>query len=170
MNIRRLFSLALLATMGMGVQAFAHVNQFCTVGFYKNHSQFITNGSCSVNDAYTRATVTTFDQSTLVSSLFPAVDPCVGALTLLGLLQSPTSVCGPGSTLAGAEVILLRQTIARISNAANSTPASCDAVNGTIAHANAAIDQAVAQNNTAPLTALAGIFDNDNNAGQCTLH
>ena len=52
----------------------------------------------------------------------------------------------------------------------NSTPASCDAVNGTIAHANAAIDQAVAQNNTAPLTALAGIFDNDNNAGQCTLH
>jgi hypothetical protein len=170
MNIKRLFSLALLTTIGMGSQCLAHVNQFCTVGFYKTHPQFITSGSCTVNDTFTGASVTTFNQSTLVSALFPDADSCVGALTLLQLLQSPTSVCGTGNTLPGAEVILLRQAIARISNAANSSPPSCDAVNATIAHTNETIDQAVAEDSTAPLTALAGMFDADNNAGQCTLH
>lgn len=168
MNIRTLLSVALLTTVGLGSQCFAHVNEFCTVGFYKNHSQFITSGSCTLRSGI-GASVTSFSSSTLVSSLFPDVDPCVGALTLLQLLQSPTTVCGTGGTLPGAEVILLRQAIARISNAANSTPPSCDAVNGTISRTNQIIDEAVANNDISVLTATAGIFDADNNAGQCTL-
>jgi len=166
---KAVLGVALLITVGIALEMFGHVNQFCTPGFYKNHPQFITSGSCTVN-SNTGATVTSFNQSTLVSALFPDVTSCVGSLTLLQLLQSPTTVCGTGSTIDGGEVILLRQAIARISNAANSSPPSCDAVNGTISHTNAAIDEAVSTDNNGPMISLSQIYDADNNAGSCSLH
>ena len=160
MKWRILLLLSLLLTLGTTLPASAHVTQHCTVGFYKNHPQFLNSGTCSN---------IVFDSSTLVSALFPDVDSCVGALTLLQLLQSPTTVCGAGSTMPGAEVILLRQAIARIANAANSSPPSCDAVFGTIHKTNASIDDAIATDNRNELTFLSQVYDTLNQ-GDCTLH
>ncbi len=159
MKHRILLSLGLLLILGTTVPASAHVTEHCTVGFFKNHSQFLNSGTCSK---------TVFDPTTLVSALFPDVDSCVGSLTILGLLESPTSVCGSGSTFAGAEVILLRQAIARLGNAANSSPPSCDAVYGTINKTNATIDDAIATDNRNELTVL-GQFLDSLNQGDCTL-
>src|ERR1051326_3428195 len=96
MRSRIMLCLGLLFLLGAVLPASAHVTQHCTVGFYKNHPQFLTNGTCANY---------TFDQSTLVSTLFPDVDPCVGAMTLLQLLQAPSSACGGANTLAGGEII-----------------------------------------------------------------
>jgi hypothetical protein len=159
MKYRILLFLTLLLILGTTIPASAHVTQHCTVGFYKNHSQFLNSGTC---------TNFVFDSSTLVSALFPDVDPCVGALTLLQLLQDSTTVCGAGSTIPGAEVILLRQAIARIANAANSSPPSCDAVFGTIHKTNATIDDAIATDNRDELIFLSQVYDTLNQ-GSCTL-
>jgi hypothetical protein len=159
MRSRVVLCLGLLFLVGAALPASAHVTQHCTVGFYKNHSQFLNNGTC---------TNYTFDQNTLVSTLFPDADPCVGAMTLLGLLQSPSSACGGANTMAGGEIILLRQAIARIANAANSDPPSCDAVFGTIHQTNNSIDNAISTDNRNALTLLSQIFDTLNN-GSCTL-
>jgi len=160
MKYRILILLSVVMILGTALPASAHITQHCTVGFYKNHSKFLNSGSC---------TNFVFDANTLVSALFPDADPCVGSLTLLQLLQSSTSVCGTGSTIPGAEVILLRQAIARIANAANSTPISCDAVGGTIKQTNTAIDDAIATDNRNELVSLSQIFDTLNQ-GDCTLH
>ena len=154
-----LLTLSLLLTVALVPQASAHINQHCTVGFYKNHPQFLNSGTCKVP---------VFDQDTLVSTLFPDVDSCVGDLTLLQLLQSPTDVCGTGNTFPGAEVILLRQTIARLANGAYSDPPSCDGVRGTIKSVNAFIDDAIATDNRGELILVARKIDMLNQ-GQCTL-
>ena len=159
MKHRILLSLSLLLILGATIPASAHVTEHCTVGFFKNHPQFLNSGTCSKN---------VFDTNTLVSALFPDVDSCVGSLTILQLLESPTTVCGSGSTLPGAEVILLRQAIARLANAANSSPPSCDAVNGTISKTNATIDDAVATENRNELVVLGQVYDTLNQ-GDCTL-
>jgi hypothetical protein len=152
--------LGLLFLLGAVLPASAHVTQHCTVGFYKNHPQFLTNGTCANY---------TFDQSTLVSTLFPDVDPCVGAMTLLQLLQAPSSACGGANTLAGGEIILLRQAIARLGNASNSTPPSCDALFGTIHKVNATIDDAISTEDRNLFITLGAVYDSLNN-GNCTLH
>ena len=159
MRSRIMLCLGLLFLLGAALPATAHVNQHCTVGFYKNHPQFLTNGSC---------TNYTFDQNTLVSALFPDVDPCVGAMTLLQLLQAPSSACGGANTLAGGEIILLRQAIARLGNAANSTPPSCDALFGTIHKVNATLDDAISTEDRNLLVSLGAVYDSLNN-GNCTL-
>lgn len=159
MRSRVVLCLGLLFLLGAVLPASANVTQGCTVGFYKNHPQFITNASC---------TQMTFDQNTVVSSVFPDVDPCVGAMTFLQLLSAPSSACGNASTLAGAEIILLRQTIARLANAANSSPAACNALLGTTNRANTAIDDGIATNDRNPMISLGAVFDNLNN-GTCTL-
>ena len=99
------------------------ITQACTVGFFKNHPQFITGGSC----------VSGLNQNTLVSAVFTPEEAgsCVGNLSILELLSSPTSVCGKGNTLEGAEVILLRQAITRVLNGTHSFDA-CHAVIGVI--------------------------------------
>jgi hypothetical protein len=152
--------LGLLFFLGAALPAAAHVTQHCTVGFYKNHPQFLNSGTC---------TNFVFNQSTLVSALFPDVDPCVGALTLLQLLQGPTTVCGTGDTIPGAEIILLRQAISRLGNAANSSPPSCDALFGTIHKVNATIDEAISIDNRDELIVLSRVYDSLNQ-GVCTLH
>lgn len=155
-----MFGLSMMFAVGVSLPASAHINQHCTVGFYKNHPEFLTSGNCKG---------VSFDENTLVSALFPDVDACVGALTLLQLLQSPTNVCGPGSTFAGAEVILLRQAIARAANGTNSNPQSCDGVRGTIKVVNGFIDDAIANDDRDELTFVAGRID-QLNQGTCTLH
>lgn len=160
MRCRGVLCLGLLFLLGAALPASAHVTQHCTVGFYKNHTQFLNNGTC---------TNYVFDANTLVSTLFPDVDSCVGALTLEGLLLSPSSACGDASTMAGGEIILLRQAIARIANAANSSPPSCDAVYGTIHKTNATLDDAIATDNRNELVFLSQV-DDTLNQGSCTLH
>ncbi len=160
MKYRVLILLSVLVILGTALPASAHINQHCTVGFYKNHPQFINSGSC---------TRFVFDSSTLVSALFPDADSCVGSLTLLQLLQSPTTVCGAGTTIPGAEVILIRQAIARISNATNSTPISCDGVFGTLQQSNTAIDDVITSGDRSELISLSQIYDTLNQ-GTCTLH
>jgi len=159
MKFRLVLCLGLLFPIGAALPASANVTQGCTIGFYKNHPQFITNGSC---------TQMTFDQNTLVSSVFPDADPCVGAMSFVQLMAAPPSSCGGANTLAGAEIILIRQTIGRLSNAANSSPASCNALLGTTNRANAAIDDGIATNDRNPMISLAAVYDTLNN-GTCTL-
>ncbi len=159
MRSKVVMCIGLLFLLGAALPASAHVTQHCTVGFYKTHPQYITSGTC---------TNFTFNQSTLVSALFPDVDSCVGSMTLLQLLSAPSSACGGASTLAGGEIILLRQAIARLSNAANSDPPSCDAIFGTLKKTNATIDGAIATDDRNELIALGAIYDSLNQ-GSCTL-
>jgi len=159
MRGRIVLCLGLLIIFGSALPAAAHVTQHCTVGFYKNHSQFLNSGTC---------TNVVFSPTTLVSAVFPNVDSCVGSMTFLQLISAPSSACGGGSTLAGGEIILLRQAIARLANAANSTPPSCDAVGGTTAKTNLTIDDAVATDDRNELVALGAIYDSLNQ-GDCTL-
>jgi hypothetical protein len=160
MKSRIVLGLGLLVILGAALPASAHVTQHCTVGFYKNHPQFLNSATC---------TNFVFDQNTLVSTLFPDVDPCVGSMTLLQLLQSSSSACGAASSEAGGEIILLRQAIARLGNAANSTPIGCDAVFGTIKKTNATLDDALATDNRNEMIFLSQVYDTLNN-GSCTLH
>jgi hypothetical protein len=132
--------------------------QACTPGFFKNHPQFITGNSCA-----------SFNQDTLVSTLFPAVDSCVGSLSLVGLLSSPTDVCGQGSTFAGAEVILLRQAITRIVNATNTVPIACKIAGSTLQKTNHTINDAIATDNIGELKALGERFSALNNDDPCTI-
>ncbi len=159
MKSRVFLCVGLLFVVAAAMPASAHVTQHCTVGFYKNHTQYLNNGTC---------TNYTFSPTTLVSTLFPDVDSCVGALTLEGLLSAPSSACGGANTIAGGEIILLRQAIARIANAANSDPPSCDAVYGTIHRTNSSIDDAVSTDNRNELVFLSQVYDTLNQ-GSCTL-
>ena len=159
MRLRVVLCFCLLMVVGAALPASANITQGCTIGFYKNHPQYITNGSC---------TQMTFDQNTLVSAVFPDVDPCVGAMTFLQVLGAPTSACGGGNTLAGAQIILVKQTIARLANAANSSPAACNALLGTTNRSNVAIDDGIATNDRNPMIALGAVYDTLNN-GTCTL-
>ena len=149
-----------LAVLGTVVLASAgsYNCQACTPGFFKNHPQFITGNSCA-----------SFNQDTPVSALFPAVDSCVGNLSLLGLLSSPTSVCGTGSTFPGAEVILLRQAITRVVNATNSTPIACNIAGAAISKTNATISDAIATDNIGELKALGEKFGALNDDDPCTI-
>ena len=160
MKFRVVLCLCALFLIGAALPASANITQGCTVGFYKNHPQYITNGAC---------TQLTFDQNTVVSSVFPDVDPCVGAMTFLQVLSAPSSACGSANSLAGAEIILLRQTIARLANAANSTPLACNALKPTVSLVNTTIDDSIATDNRDPMISVSAVFDNRNN-GTCTLH
>ena len=159
MRSRIVLCFGLLFLLGAALPASAHVTEHCTVGFYKNHTQFLNNGTC---------TKFVFNKDTLVSTLFPDVDSCVGAFTLEGLLDASSSACGPASSIAGGEIIMLRQAIARLANAANSTPPSCDAVNATVRISNHWIDIAASTDNRDVLIILSQQFDTLNQ-GSCTL-
>jgi hypothetical protein len=136
------------------------IKQACTHGFFKNHPQFITGGSC----------VSGLNQDTLVSAVFSPVEAgsCVGNLTILSLLTSPTSVCGKGNTLEGAEVILLRQAITRVLNGTHSFDA-CHAVIGVIKTTDASIENAMATNDLSGMKSLADKYDALNNDKPCTI-
>jgi len=136
------------------------IKQACTVGFFKNHLQFITGGKCAAG----------INQDTLVSSVFSPVEvgSCVGNLTLLELLSSPTAVCGKGNTLEGAEVILLRQAITRMLNGVASFDA-CHAVLGVLKTTDAAIENAIATDDLSGMKALAQKYDSLNNDNPCTI-
>jgi hypothetical protein len=160
MRFRVVLCLAALFLIGAALPASANITQGCTIGFYKNHPQDITNGAC---------TQMTFDQNTVVSTVFPDVDPCVGAMTFLQVLGAPSSACGPASSLAGAEIILLKQTVARLANAANSTPLVCNALKPTVNLVNTIIDDGIANDSRDQMIAAAAIFEAKNN-GTCTLN
>src|SRR5689334_10470083 len=132
--------------------ACTQITQACTLGFFKNHPQYISSNSCG-----------SFDQYTLVSNLFPTVDSCVGNLTLLGLLQSPTTVCGKGNTFPGAEVILLKQAIARILNGTNSNPVACKAAGAVITKTNTTITDGIALDDTSGIKVLGDRYSSLNN-------
>jgi hypothetical protein len=136
------------------------IKQACTHGFFKNHPQFITGGSC----------ISGLNQDTLVSAVFSPVEAgsCVGNLSILGLLSSPTTVCGKGNTLEGAEVILLRQAITRVLNGTHSFNA-CHAVMGVIKTTDASIENAIATNNLSGMKSLADQYDGLNNDKPCTI-
>jgi hypothetical protein len=87
-------------------------------------------------------------------------------MTLLQLLESNTSACGTGggSTLEGAEIILLRQAITRMLNATNSTDA-CWAARNAINATNTAIES----DNLNTIKNQADVFSNLNNDNPCTL-
>jgi hypothetical protein len=161
MKARILLSLSVLAlVIGAALPASANVTQHCTVGFYKNHTQFLNNGSCAQ---------IAFNSNTVVSTVFPDVDPCVGAMTFLQVMSAPSSACGGANTLAGGEIILLRQGITRLANAAYSAPTSCNALLPTIAKANTTIDDAIATDNRQVLITLSQVWGFLNNDGSCTL-
>jgi hypothetical protein len=110
------------------------------------------------------------NQDTLVSAVFSPVEAgsCVGNLSILGLLSSPTTVCGKGNTLEGAEVILLRQAITRVLNGTHSFNA-CHAVMGVIKTTDASIDNAIATNDLSGMKSLADRYDGLNNDKPCTI-
>ena len=142
----------------IGASAGEYRCQACTPGFFKNHPQFIDGYSCA-----------SFNQDTLVSSLFPSVDACVGNLSLLGLLQSPTDVCGTGSTFAGAEVILLRQGITRVVNATNSNPIACKIAFSAVVKINTTIQDAIATDDIGEIKSLADKIAALNDDDPCTI-
>ena len=137
------------------------VTQACTPGFYKNHPQFIIGTAKCLPPVGLSPTV-------LVSQVFSSVDAnsCVGQLTILGLLQSNTRACGAGggSTLEGAEIILLRQAITRMLNATNSVDACWAARN-----ARNATNNAIASDNLDTIKHQGTLFSNLNNDNPCTL-
>jgi hypothetical protein len=159
MRFRVVLCLGVLFLIGAALPASANITQGCTIGFYKNHPQFITNGAC---------TQMTFDQNTVVSTVFPDVDPCVGAMTFLQVISAPSSACGPASSLAGAEIILLKQTVARLANAANSNPLACNALKPTVSLVNTTIDDGIATESRDKMISVAAVFQEKNN-GTCTL-
>jgi len=153
----------LMAFVVLGAVAYAPawpITQACTVGFFKNHPQFITGGSC----------ISGLNKDTLVSAVFSPVEAgsCVGNLSILDLLSSPTSVCGKGNTLEGAEVILLRQAITRVLNGTHSFDA-CHAVTGVIKTTDASIENAIATNDLSGMKSLADKYDALNNDKPCTI-
>src|SRR5579863_4789461 len=149
MKSRIILCLGLMFLIGAALPASANVTQHCTVGFYKTHSQYLNSGTC---------TNVTFNPSTVASTLFPDLDPCVGSLTLLGVLNASSSACGTGN-IAQAELIMLKQAVARLSNAANSNPVACNALPGTINRANTAIDDAISTDNRNGLIELGAVWD-----------
>lgn len=162
MNYTKIMKVLLIAIVVVLAAASASawpIKQACTPGFFKNHPEFITGGSCA-----------TVNQDTLVSSVYSSVEPgsCVGNLSLLELLSSPTTVCGKGNTLEGAEVILLRQSITRALNGTNSFDA-CHAVRSVINTTNVAIENAIATGDLSGVKALADKYSALNNDNPCTI-
>lgn len=160
MKSMKVFLVMLIVLGAVGSLAAWPIKQACTVGFFKNHPQFITGGKC----------IAGINQDTLVSSVFSAVEPgsCVGNLSLLGLLSAPTAKCGKGNTLEGAEVILLRQAITRMLNGTNSFDA-CHAVIGVLKTTDGAIENAIATDDLSGMKALAQKYDSLNNDHPCTI-
>jgi hypothetical protein len=155
------FALVLLIVLAVVASAPAWpIKQACTPGFFKNHPQFITGGKC----------IAALNQDTLVSAVFAPVSgtSCVGKLSLLELLSSPTKVCGSGDTLEGAEVILLRQAITRMLNGTNSFDA-CHAVTGVISTTDASIAHALATDDVSGMKTLADEYNALNNDKPCTI-
>ena len=150
--------LLILFVVVVPLTASAHITEACTPGFFKNHTQFITGNSCF-----------TIDQNTLVSTLYPGVDSCVGNLTLLGVLSAPTKACGSADGLPGGEIILLRQAVTRMLNATNSNPNACSEANAIISVTNKAIAEAVADGDRQILIDQAARFGARNNDNPCTI-
>jgi hypothetical protein len=95
------------------------INQSCTLGFYKKHPELLTG--CGIT------------KDTKVSDVLGAtnVEACVGNLTLIQALNADGSACGSGN-LAQAELILVKQLIAALGNAVNSTPTPACVAGGTL--------------------------------------
>jgi hypothetical protein len=148
----------MIVASAVSALACTQITQACTPGFFKNHPEFINGYSCGV-----------YNQDTTVSTLFPTVDSCVGNLSLLGLLQSPTSVCGTGNTFPGAEVILLRQAITRVLNGTNSSPIACGAAGAVINKTNNTINDAIATDNVGEIKSLGNRYSTLNNDNPCTI-
>src|SRR5579872_3553451 len=153
-----LASMTLLVVVATALLAFGHLTQFCTPGFFKTHPQFITGGSCI-----------SLDQNTPVGTLFHTVDSCVANLTMLQAISVPTNFCGEPNGLPGGEIILLRQTIARVANAANSNPPACDVMHTTIKVINDVVDQAIAMDDRSLLITAADKVGQQNNDSVCTI-
>jgi len=148
----------LLVVIATSLLAFANLTQFCTPGFFKNHPQFITGASCIK-----------LDQNTLVGTYFHTVNSCIGNLTMLQALSVPTGQCGDASGLAGGEVILLRQVVSRVSNAANSDPPACNVIVPTINGVNSIVDQSIALNDRSLMISAAQKVAAQNNDSVCTI-
>jgi hypothetical protein len=132
------------------------IGQSCTLGFYKNHSQYI-QGCFGMNSN------TTVSQFLGADS---AVDPCVGSLTLLEDLQASSSQCG-GGTLAQAELIMTKQLITAVVNAGNSNPAACNQAAVLIGQANQLIAGGDANAITAYGSLLESEYNNDKIGNLC---
>jgi hypothetical protein len=161
--MRRLVFAVFVAAIALATvpHASAHpITEACTVGFFKNNPQLINGGSCTF--------LAGLSSDTKVSALFPGVESCVGDLTILQLLQADTAVCGPGSTLAGAEVILLRQAITRVLNGVYSFDA-CSSVAAVITTTNNRIALAVATDDLSKIKSLANRYDTLNDDSPCTI-
>src|SRR5438876_12290700 len=136
------------------------ISEACTPGFFKNHPEFITGGTCFPG----------ISQTSTVAQLFgvaSGIDSCVSSLSLLAAISGPSSQCGGG--LPQAELILIRQAITRVLNATNSSPAACTAGMAVITTTNSAIATAVATNDTSGLTKLADSFDKLDNDKPCNI-
>jgi len=132
------------------------IGQSCTLGFYKKNFELIT-GCFGISF------------STKVSTLLgagSAVDSCVGNLTLLGALQAPASQCGTGN-LAQAELIMIKQLIAAVANAGNSSPPACGAASTLVAQANLLIALGDKSAITAFGTSLESNINNDKIGSLC---
>lgn len=165
MGTTKVMKVLLIVLVVVGAIAYASawpIKQACTPGFFKNHPQFITGGNCAAG----------INQDTLISSVYSSVPAgsCVGNLSLLGLLSSPTTICGKGNTLEGAEVILLRQSLTRALNGTHSPPPSaCHAVVGVINTTNVAIENAIATDDLTGLKTLAEQYGALNDDNPCTI-
>ncbi len=132
------------------------IGQSCTLGFYKKNFELIT-GCFGISS------------STTVSTLLgagSAVNSCVGNLTLLGALQAPASQCGTGN-LAQAELIMIKQLIAAVANAGNSSPPACGAASTLVAQANLLIALGDKSAITAFGTSLESNINNDKIGSLC---
>jgi hypothetical protein len=136
------------------------ISEACTPGFFKNHPQFITGGTCFPG----------ITQNSTVAALFgtaSGINSCVSSLTLLQALSDPPNQCGGG--LPQAELILIKQAITRVLNATNSSPPACTAAMAVITTTNSAIATAVATNDISGLTSLADSFDKLDNDQPCNI-
>lgn len=100
------------------------IAQSCTIGFYKRNPNLIT-GCFGISSSTTVGTLL---------GLSSQVSSCVGALSLINALNSPSSACGGG--LPQAELIMVKQLIAAVANAGNSNPPACTAASTLISQAN----------------------------------
>jgi hypothetical protein len=132
------------------------IGQSCTLGFYKKNFELIT-GCFGISSSTPVATL-------LGAS--SAVDSCVGNLTLLQALQAPASQCGIGN-LAQAELIMIKQLIAAVANAGNSSPLACGAASTLVAQANLLIALGDKSAITAFGTSLESNINNDKIGSLC---
>jgi len=116
-------------------------NQGCTPGFWKNHT---SAWQC-------------FSPGATVSSVFTGVDPSLASSTLLQALSFQG-----GSTLAGAEEILLRAAVAALLNACPGSGVNYPLTDAQIV---TLVNDAIASGDRATILGVASALDGFNNLG-----